>query len=207
MWIPSIFFQAPRADEPRPALNPAGWVASHGDVMYRYTLVRVGSDDIAENLVQETFLAALKSKDSFSGRSSERTWLMGILKHKMLDHYRRRGREVATEDIDDAPDPTDDLFDAKGHWAIGPSHWTDPEGSLEKEAFWEVLSECTEKLPDRLKTCFTLREVDGVPGAEVCKVMGISETNLWVMIHRARARLRRCIELGWFEPAGEEAIS
>lgn len=185
-------------------LDPAGWVKNHADVMFRYTLVRVGSDDVAENLVQETFLAALKSKDSFSGRSSERTWLMGILKHKMLDHYRKRGREVATEDIEESPDPTDELFDAKGHWAVGPTHWADPEGSLERDAFWDVLSACLEKLPERLQRCFSLREVDGLEGPEVCKAMEISETNLWVMIHRARGRLRRCIEASWFVPRAEE---
>jgi len=202
MSLLSLILAALPGDAPK--LDPAGWVKKHGDVMFRYTLVRVGSEDVAENLVQETFLAALKSKDSFSGRSSERTWLMGILKHKMLDHYRKRGREVATEDIDDAPDPADELFDAKGRWAVGPSHWTAPEGSLERDAFWDVLSSCLEKLPERLQRCFTLREVDGLEGAEVCKVMAISETNLWVMIHRARGRLRRCIESSWFQPAAEE---
>jgi len=204
MTILSVILSAIPGDDP-PRLEPAGWVERHGDVMFRYTLVRVASEDAAENLVQETFLAALKSRDNFSGRSSERTWLMGILKHKILDHYRKRGREIATEDIDDATDPADDLFDAKGHWTVGPTHWTNPEGSLEKEAFWDVLFSCLDRLPDRLQRCFTMREVDGLPGTEVCKVLGITETNLWVMIHRARGRLRRCIETSWFEPAAEEA--
>lgn len=182
-------------------LEPELWVDRHGDVLYRFALLRLRSPELAENAVQETFLAALAARDSFSGRSSERTWLVGILKRKVVDHFRKAGREVPTDDAEGAAsDPGEELFDPKGRWRVPPARWGDrPGAELERAEFWAALSRCIQGLPERQARVFCLRELDELPGDEVCKVLGVSASNLWVLMHRARAGLRRCLELSWFE--------
>ena len=200
-----IFFSSLRApSDSTPTLEPKQWVARHGDILFRYTLGRVRNPDLAENLVQETFLSALKSLDGFSGNSSERTWLFGILKHKLMDHYRKSGRETPTDDPDSAVDPANALFTQRGHWAVGPVNWSDPEGALESEAFWQILSKCLSNLPKRLQACFQMWEVDGLDTQEVCKELSMTETNLWVSLHRARLKLRGCLESNWFQDTEEK---
>ena len=194
----------PRPETP-PVLEPSGWVKLHGDVLYRYTVVRVGRPDVAENIVQETFLAALKSRHNFSGRSSERTWLMGILKHKVIDHFRRSSREVGVEDIEAVADRDPDPFDERGRWKVGPRGWgKSPDAAVEARQFRQVLRLCLEGLPERLARVFTLREMDQLDTGEVCKIMGITQTNLGVMLYRARQRLRQCLDTGWFAVPQED---
>jgi RNA polymerase sigma-70 factor (TIGR02943 family) len=188
-----------------PRLDPASWVKSHGDAMYRYALGRVRDPEAAQNLVQEAFVAALKGKDRFSGRSTERTWLIGILKHKVIDHFRAGAREASTEHVEDLADQTDSLFRTNGRWKNGPSDWgRDPEAAATSLDFWRVLESCIGKLPQRQATAFSCREVDGMETAEICKNLEITETNLWVTLHRARAGLRRCLELNWVGSGQED---
>lgn len=183
-------------------LEPERWVEQHGDCMYRFALARLRSPDLAENAVQEALLAAYEARESFSGRSSERTWLVGILKRKVFDHFRKSSRERPVEDIDALAEPSEEMFDDRGHWKMGPSQWgSAPDTATERSEFREILQACIKDLPDRLAQVFTMKEIDGLDGAEVCKVMALTETNLWVMMHRARARLRRCLGVNWF---GEE---
>jgi RNA polymerase sigma-70 factor (ECF subfamily) len=186
------------------SLDPAGWVDRHGDVLYRFALARLRNGELAENCVQEAFLAALAARDTFSGRSSERTWLVGILKRKVYDHFRATAREAPAEDPDAELGPAPDLFDDRGRWKVGPAEWGSPEGALTKAEFRAVLAACMEALPGRLRDSFTMREMDDMDTGELCKVLGVTETNLWVMLHRARTRLRQCLEENWFGKGGQE---
>jgi RNA polymerase sigma-70 factor (ECF subfamily) len=196
----SLFALAGPADpDERPTLDPDGWVRSHGDSLYRFALMRLRNPELAENAVQETLLAAYAGRDSFSGRSSERTWLMGILKRKIVDHFRKAGRERPVEDVDALSEPTEAAFTDRGRWKVGPRRWGgSPGADLEKAEFWRVLETCLEGLPPRLGQAFILLEIDQLESKEVCNSLEITSTNLWVMMHRARMRLRQCLQDRWF---------
>ena len=181
--------------------NPASWVDQYGDYLFQYAIVRVGDQSIAEDLVQETFLAALRSKESFASRSSEKTWLTSILKHKIMDYFRSKHREKA-----DSIDPMDfssieHLFDENGQWNIRPKEWKDdPESSFEKKEFWKVFTHCLSEMSEKLRTVFVLRELDGLGTDEICNGLNITPTNCWVILYRARTFLRKCLEELWFAP-------
>lgn len=187
-------------------IDPSDWVHRYGDYLFRFAMLRVRDRAKAEDLVQETFLAALKGRDSFSGDSTEMTWLTGILKHKIFDHFRRQSREAPLAGADFPEPPGDDPFDARGHWATRPGEWGgNPADLLQQRAFHEQLRKCIETLPPNHASAFILREIDGAGTKEICKVLGVTETNLWVILHRARARLRECLETRWFGRTGRES--
>jgi RNA polymerase sigma-70 factor, ECF subfamily len=192
------------SSKPQQSLSdPERWVDDHGDLLYRYALVRVRDGSTAEELVQETFFAALKSRSRFSGASSERTWLVGILKHKIVDHFRRSTRELPADESFGAEDL--DLFDANRYWIheIGPADWgADPASLYERSRFWEVLEHCLGELPPRAASAFTLREIEGLEADEVRDALGVTPSNLWVILHRARAHLRLCLERRWVGASG-----
>jgi RNA polymerase sigma-70 factor (ECF subfamily) len=190
------------------SFDPEIWVDQHGDSLYRYALLRLRDPSVAEEMVQETFLAALQSREKFAGRSSERTWLIGILKHKIIDHFRRISRHAGAEQLELHAPELEELFQSSGEWVghwdfeQGPIEWqTNPAALLEQSEFQQTLQHCLGELPPRLANAFTLREMEELSSEEVCKVLEISTTNLWVMLHRARAHLRHCIEINWFRPA------
>jgi len=161
--------------------------------------MRIRNPSVAEDLVQETFLAALKARENFAGQSSEKTWLIGILKHKLIDHLRRAHRHIQTDDIEKSADLNAERFDDRGHWSINIDTWDDPSASLQQEEFWAALSHCISGLPDHLADLFTLREIDEVDSEEVCEILGIStRNNMWVMLSRTRVRLRDCMDKHWF---------
>jgi RNA polymerase sigma-70 factor (ECF subfamily) len=203
----------PHPSARRTTVDPARWVDEHGDYLFRYAMLRVRDVALAEDLVQEALLAALQSAASFAGAASERTWLVGILKHKVIDHFRRTAREAPLDPGAEAAAEPDHLFMKTGEWVghwvaaaepekahLGPVEWRgDPAELVERAEFWEVFSACLEPLPPRLASAFTLREVDGLTSEEICEVLGVTTNNLWVMLHRARAHLRHCIELNWFK--------
>jgi RNA polymerase sigma-70 factor (ECF subfamily) len=186
-------------------VDPERWVAEHGDCLYRYALLRVREPAVAEDLVQETFLAAIKGRDRFAGQSAERSWLVGILKHKIIDHIRKRVREHPVEDVAELPRPVEEQFDPHGYWrhdeGFGPKEWhtDDPTVLVQQKEFWQQLDDCLAHLPPRTAEAFIMREMDGTSGEEICQVLGISSTNFWVMLHRARLQLRQCLENNWFE--------
>ncbi len=194
-------------DEKRPVIkqgpvsDPSGWVDQHGDYLFRYALMRVRNREAAENLVQETFLAALTARKSFTGRSTERTWMVGILKHKIIDTYRKSFREKSISEIQTDEEQTiDSFYDAVGNPGKYPKDWMpDPEKLLHSKEFWDILKGCLSKLPERTAAAFSMREMDDLDTAEICKELGISSTNLWVILHRARLQLRECLERNWFE--------
>jgi RNA polymerase sigma-70 factor, ECF subfamily len=178
--------------------NMHEWLNEHGDYLYRFALARLRDPHLAEDVVQETFLAAIKSPN-FAEQSSPRTWLTGILKHKIIDVMRKNVREAVVSDlVDESEDySVDDFFDAKGHWSDKPQEWDMPEGALEQKQFLGVLQDCMSKLPAKLAQLFMLRDVQETDNAEICKELNISSTNAWVMLYRARMGLRKCLELNW----------
>lgn len=180
--------------------DPEGWVDQHGDCLYRYALLRLGTPDLAADAVQETFLEALRAAGSFAGRSSERTWLVGILKHKIVDQLRRAGRWQAACNGLAAEAEARAPFDRRGRWRRGPAAWPeDPAHALEAREFWDAFGRCLARLPPGLADAFCLREVDGLGAEEVQARLGITPANLWARLHRARLLLRNCLEAGWFD--------
>ncbi len=179
-------------------IDPALWTERHGNYLQAFALQRTRNGAIAEDLVQETYLAAIKARHRFTGRSSERTWLTGILKHKIADYYRTAGREMALEDealatrLKDAEHAS---FDRRGHWAVSRSSWRfHPVEALEQSERADMLKGCLGQLKGRLRAVFTLRELQGQSATDICRALKISESNLWVSLHRARARLKSCLE-------------
>lgn len=197
------------ADEVRS--NPLAWLDRHGDALNRFALARVRNADVAEDLVQETLLAAWRGRTEFAGQSSERTWLTAILKRKVVDWLRRRIRERPSVAADAGPDEFGDaLFTRRGEWKSPPERWerSDPGDRVEREEFWVALHGCLGKLPARLHDVFVLRYLDEVAAAETCQELGLTPSNLWVMLHRARLRVWSCLSENWFyeEPRNEGAV-
>lgn len=175
------------------------WLNEHGDYLYRFALARLKDPHHAEDAVQETMLAAIKN-NSYEGESAVRTWLTGILKHKIIDLQRKQIREQPVSDIidlDNSDTSMDDFFDQSGHWLERPQTLNMPDGSLEQKQFLTILDACINKLPAKLKAIFMLRDVQEVENENICKELNITATNAWVMLYRARMGLRKCLELNW----------
>jgi len=182
-----------------PVETPEKWVDLYGNYLYRFALYRVYETSVAEDLVQETFLAALGSFKNFQYRSSIKTWLTGILKHKIIDHFRKQAKEQQLDDIEPNMNKLEALFDQNGHWKIKPANWNaDPQKLYDQKEFIEVLHNCLRELPKRQAGAFILREIVGENTKEICKILDVSTTNCWVLLHRARMYLRRCLEINWF---------
>ena len=180
-------------------LNPDNWLEQYGDIMFRYAVARVRDKPVAEDLVQEALLAAIGAADRFKGDSTEQTWLIGILRHKVLDHLRRLSRERHTQldwaDSSNAPA----AFDEQGQWTVPVAEWATPEKSQAQAEFWQVFNGCLDNLPEQLRTPFTLRELDGLDTDVLVETLNIStKNNLWVMLSRARQRIRQCLQTKWF---------
>ena len=180
--------------------DPGLWLDRYGDALYRHALLRLRNSELAEDMVQETLLAAYESRERFAGNSTEKTWLFSILKHKIIDTLRKASREQPLyQDVEQFQDLMEESFDGRGHWKSDVSQWSDPDKSLEQQAFWKILDKCISQLPPHLATLFMLRELDGLSSEEICKEMNISTTNnLWVMLSRTRLRLRKCLDINWF---------
>jgi len=177
------------------------WVDLHGDMLYGYALKMVADPILAQDLVQETFLAALNSRKSFKKQSHEKTWFCGILKHKILDHLRHKYREMPGSDGDVTEKAVDAFFDnASGMLKKMPSAWqVHPSELIEKEEFWSALHTCLDHLPEKTRDAFKLRELEEEKTEDICKVLDITATNLWVILHRARVLMRSCLEKNWFK--------
>lgn len=182
------------------ALPPASeWPDRYGDALYRYALARLRRPHDAEEAVQETLLAALRARGQFQGNAHPLTWLTGILKRKVVDHLRAAARVASAGDPSD--DNLDAWFDGRGKWRKWPRRcWDDPAAAAERSEFWGVVRRCLTRLPPRMAAAFTLRTLDEQPPADVCRDLAISSGNLWVLLHRARLQLVRCLEVHWFDP-------
>ncbi len=179
------------------ALEPASWVDQHGDYLYRYALSRLRNGDAAEEVVQDSFLSAFSHVKQFAGTGTERAWLLGIVKRKIIDYIRQRSRATNLLE-DDAGDISEVLFDQKGNWkreALVPGD--PPLDALERQEFWRILRNCLQTLPSRQADVFVLREMDDQSSDEICKDLEISASNLWVLLHRARLRLANCMKSRW----------
>ena len=174
---------------------------SHRSYLLRFARLQLRNDAWAEDAVSETLLAALAKPQAFAEKSQLKTWLVGILKYKVLDTFRLHAREVSV-DMSGEPSGDDELdrllFKPDGHFAQTPADWGDPEQDLSSRQFLLVLEMCTERMPPALGRVFLMREWLELPSEEICKELGLSSTNLYVQLHRARLRLRECLELHWF---------
>lgn len=193
------------ATSPAAPCDPDRWVDEHGDYLYSYAMLRLRDPAEAQDAVQETFLAALKGGRTFAGKSSERGWLLGILKHKIHDVHRRASRETSFTDVGFYQGEEETHFLGKGlhkgTWILefGPKEWSpEPGESLDREEFWKVFRLCLSKLPRAVCQVFLMREMDDAESRDICAALEITENNLGVMLHRARMALRRCLERHWF---------
>ena len=171
--------------------------------MLKFATLQLRDPDLAEDAVQEALAGALKNQRSFGGRSALKTWVFAILKNKIADALRQRSRIVTASSLGDDEDDGEAfaaLFDARGHWHLSeqPAGWREPEASLRATQFWRVFEACLEGLPERQARVFMMREFVGLDADEICKALALSRTNLNVMLHRARLRLRACLENHWF---------
>ena len=168
--------------------------------MFRYAVARVRDTATAEDLVQDTLLAAIGAADTFKGGSTEQTWLIGILRHKVLDYFRVLAREQPIAfDRNESSTGRDEDFDVQGSWAVPVADWRTPEKSVERDEFWLALRDCLDTLPDNLRTVFSLRELDGLETDQLMETLNIStKNNLWVMLSRARKGMQKCLQSKWF---------
>ena len=170
------------------------WLAEYGDALFAYAMIRVSDRTIAEDLVQETFLAAIKSVEQFRGASSPRTWLTAILRNKVVDHFRSTNREKQLTDrvAEEIPEALVGRHFDRKYW--GPS----PDSALADIEFWQVFEFCRQRLPTHLLRAFVMREMHDMDTNKVCEVLDVKPSNLAVRVHRARTLLRKCLEDNWF---------
>ena len=176
-------------------------LVEHRLYLLRFARLQLRHDDWAEDAVSETLLAALSRPQMFGNRSQLKTWLVGILKHKVDDMIRSNARLVALPDAqaDDEGDELDRLsFKSDGHFEQSPNDWGDPQRTLQQAQFFEVLDACIERLPPTMGRLFLMREWLELSSQEVCKELSLTPTNLYVQLHRARMRLQECLNLHWF---------
>ncbi len=183
---------------------PCHWLDAHGDYLFRFAMKHLRDTAQAEDAVQDTLLAALQAQKNFTGASSQRTWLTGILKHKIVDIIRRHSREKAlyapdtdTQNGDEALE--DSLFDERGEWTVPQTSWGNPETVLEQERFWTAFLYCLDGLSPKLAHMFSLRELSGLQTSELCEVLNISTSNCWVILYRARIAMKECLEFHWLQ--------
>lgn len=174
--------------------DPAVWLEQYGDYLFRHAFFRLRDRTAAEDVVQETLLAAVAARDRFAGQANEKTWLVGILKHKIIDYFRRSKNTMSFETEVDL-----DIFDSDGEWRseFRPAVWSDPAALLETKDFQRVISDCLTQLPEHLRRAFILREIDGLSSEEICNLLSVTPTNLSVMLHRARVTLQSLVEKCW----------
>lgn len=173
----------------------------HRSYLLRVALLQLRDRDVAEDCVQETLLAALAGRERYSGSSTVKTWLTGILKHKVVDAIRRKQRDPVFEASFDEEVDLDDfdaMFRDNGAWEAAPGNWGDPETALDRQQFFDVMQFCLDKLPPNTGRVFMMREVMELESDEICKELRITANNLWVILYRARMALRACLEEHWF---------
>jgi len=180
----------------------------HADSLYRYALSRVKDHHAAEDLVQDCLSAAWQRIDTFDGRSSLSTWLIGIIKFKVIDYFRKSKRtptDQAADDADGEHDPLNSLFDSCGSWKIDPNHGLEmlaraPDQIASQNELLDWVRACLDKLPDRLRVLFTLREVDGLDVSSVASAVGVTVGSAAVLLTRSRQRLRSCLQEHGIQP-------
>ena len=182
-------------------VNPGDWLRLYGDLLYQYALPRVSDAATAEDLVQETFLSALKAIDGYKAEASEKSWLYTILKNKIIDHYRKKSREEAFISMPDLQLAEDDWFGEEGNWNEQkiPKDWNASESPVEQKEMQQIIFWCRDHLKTVQQHVFTLKYMEDMEAAEICKVLNIAASNYWVIIHRARLQMRDCVEKYWLK--------
>jgi len=182
------------------SFDPEEWVKKYSDALYAYTVVRVNDSGLAEDLVQETFLSAWKGRNTYKGEASEKNWLFTICKNKIIDHYRKKANAIVrVAELDNS----DQYFNPEEHWTKegGPKEWgVDYTQTIETKEFYSILELCKNKLQELQQSVFVLKFMEGLESEEICKVLKITASNYWVLIHRAKLQLRSCLEKNWINP-------
>lgn len=184
-------------------LKPNEWVNKYADFLFNYAFYRVNDSELAEDLVQDTFLSALNASSSYMGKASEKTWLTSILKNKIIDHYKKAStRNESPLQLNTYEAPNYDHFfndEKMGNWQkeTAPLDWSDAANKLERTEFQAVLAKCLEKLPIKWKGIFCLSLLEEGSAEEVCKEFNITSSNFWVIMHRSKLHIRECLEKTW----------
>ncbi len=186
------------------AVSPEYWVDRYGDYLFRFALSRLRDESEAEEIVQETFLKGIRSQHQFTGRGSQRGWLMSILKRKIIDFMRARAREQNRRPQIDDFDPTALLFDIDGRWKPGVLPTFTAEQELQSDEFWNVVRECLASIPQRQADVFVLSVLDEMDSDKICQELDITPSNMWVRLHRARLGLAKCVGSKWLETGREQ---
>lgn len=176
--------------------NPGKWVENYADALYAYTIVRVNDVQQAEDIVQNTFLSAWKARDSYKGQASEKNWLYAILKNKIVDHFRKQSSSRITL----ATGEEELYFDEGEHWTneAAPKDWgVNAAQPVESKEFFSILEQCKQKLKDIQQKVFVMKYMEDADSEEICKILNITTSNYWVLIHRAKLHLRKCLEKNW----------
>jgi RNA polymerase sigma-70 factor (TIGR02943 family) len=184
-------------------IDPSTWVDLYADYLYRRALLLVDRPEIAEELVQDTFLSAVQNIDSFKGDSTVKTWLTTILRNKSIDYLRKNlKREVLTDFSEQDPDSDNPDFNKWGIWKDYEQKWgvwsVDAYSSLESKGLREAIEACLKKLPNIQRTIIKLRIFEGLSMEEICNEMALQPSNLSVILFRARLALRTCLDKNWF---------
>ncbi|MEH6407098.1 MAG: sigma-70 family RNA polymerase sigma factor [Leeuwenhoekiella sp.] len=182
---------------PKHLLDPHKWVDKYSDYLYNFTIVRVSDREVAQDLISETFLAGLKSMKNFKGEASERTWLISILKRKIIDHYRKINSKKGKAEVH--INYSDD--DSEGDWLeeqVADNYDKTAEDEMENTELGLAIHACLAKLPAKQAEIFKRKTIDGQDTETICNEFNITASNLWVIIHRARTALSDCLEKNWF---------
>jgi len=189
------------AENSRFPVNPKD-LDQHRPQLLKYATLQLRNHAQAEDVVQETLIAAIRGAGTFAGGSTVRTWLIGILKHKIIDTIRKASREQSLDQYEASADDLDPMFRPDGHYVDKPADWGDPEEALSRQRFFAVLEQCMDSLPKTTAQAFAMREVMGLETAEICANLSITPSNCWVLLFRARMRLRECLERNWIGAGG-----
>lgn len=180
-------------------LNPKLWVKSYADQLFRFASMRINDKEAAKDLVQETFLAALRNVDTFKGEISEKNWLYTILKNKIIDYYRKKSSSLISQL--ETSNNENEYFDEENHWLQNrvPKKWQiDYNTNYDSKEFLEILQQCMKRLSELLRMVFSMKYLDERESDEICKELKITTSNYWVILHRSKLQLRDCVEKKWF---------
>lgn len=179
------------------------WVDEYADELYTWATYKVSDTETARDLVQDTFLAAVKGYDNFQGKSNPKTWLFSILNYKIIDHYRKnfkKAKVIADKQESKSTEITEGFFDTEDMWKneYQPNSWTDTDNFIDDGEFREILKKCLDNLPEKWFTAVNLKYMEEKEGKQICQELEITPTNFWQIIRRAKLQLRRCLEVNWF---------
>ncbi|HEY3326682.1 MAG TPA: sigma-70 family RNA polymerase sigma factor [Novimethylophilus sp.] len=182
--------------------NSIAHLEEHADYLFSYAMLKLKDVALAEDMVQDTLLSAVAAREGFTAQASVRTWLTTILKNRMIDHWRRQGREIAASDLvgdDGSGDSIDDFFDQAGRWFEMPNAYPSPDEALQSKEFWNIFEQCLSRLKSQQAEVFLAREMYGMSNEEIRESFSLGESNVWVLMHRARVSLGKCLDMNWMK--------